>query len=146
MTLDDFLHTDDVRPLNVNHFTLEAIRVEVQRYRTSVFLSKEEKNKFKIFNWWKANSSTYPSMYLAFKATLNIPATSVPSERIFSLAGFILNKRRSQLLATNVNRYIFLNRNRDYIPPNTEVLSKSEVDPNQSIAGTSTDFDDMEDV
>ena len=146
MTLDDFLHRDDVRPVSVTQHTLEAIKVEVERYRTSVFLSKEEKNKLNIFKWWKDNSAIYPSMYLAFKATLNIPATSVPSERIFSLAGFILNKRRSQLLATNVNRYIFLNRNRDYIPPNTEVLSKSEVDPNQSIAGTSTDFDDMEDV
>ena len=129
--------------MNVNQHTVDIVRVEVERYRTSVFLSAEEKSDFEIFKWWTKHSSTYPSLYLAFKATLSIPATSIPSERIFSLAGFILCKRRSQILANNVNRYIFLNRNRDYIPPNTTVLSKEEVEP---VAGTSTDLEELDDI
>ena len=88
------------------------------------------------------HSSEYPSLYLTYRATLSIPATSIPSERIFSLAGFILCKRRSQILSTNVNRFIFLNRNRDYIPPNTPVLTKEEVEP---VAGTSTDLEELDD-
>ena len=80
----DIIHTDDVMPVNVNQHTVDIVRVEVERYRTSVFLSAEEKSDFEIFKWWTKHSSTYPSLYLAFKATLSIPATSIPSERIFS--------------------------------------------------------------
>ena len=123
------IHKDDVRPVNINQHTTEIVRVEVERYRNSVFLTSDQKDDFEIFKWWPDHSSEYPSLYQAFRATLSIPATSIPSERIFSLAGFILCKRRSQILAKNVNRYIFLNRNRAYIPPNTPVLAQEEGEP-----------------
>ena len=121
-------HTDDVRPIDVEPLTLDTIRVEVDRYRRSVTLTNDEKDKLNVLKWWRDNSSTFPYLYLAVKATLSIPATSVLSERIFSLAGFILNKRRSQLLTNNVNMYIFLNRNREYISEKTPVLTPTEID------------------
>lgn len=43
------------------------------------------------------------------KKFLAVPASSVPSERIFSIAGEILNKKRSRLHCANVDLLIFLN-------------------------------------
>ena len=90
---------DDVPPIDNEPFAVDAIKMEINNYRRRVHLKSGNKDKIKILRWWKDNASTYPSLYLAVKATLSIPATSVPAERIFSLAGFIISKRRSQLKA-----------------------------------------------
>lgn len=45
------------------------------------------------------------------KQMLAIPASSVSSERVFSLAGNILSKKRSRLTAANVDTFIFINKN-----------------------------------
>ena len=54
---------------------------------------------------------------------MHIPATSVPSERMFSLAGNIITEKRSHLLPRNVNMLTFLHHNQNYIPPNTTVIT-----------------------
>ena len=61
--------------------------------------------------WWQEHSSQYPLLSLLAKACLSVPATSVPSERIFSTAGDIVNAQRSQLLPENVDMLIFLKKN-----------------------------------
>ena len=38
---------------------------------------------------------------------LAVPATSTPSERAFSIAGCVINKKRACLLPENVNMLIF---------------------------------------
>ena len=50
-------------------------------------------------------SYTYCKKYLA------IPATSVPAEHAFGIAGHIVNQTRSYLLAENVNKLVFLAEN-----------------------------------
>lgn len=40
---------------------------------------------------------------------LSIPATSVPSERVFSKAGFVCNQRRNRLEPKKVDQILFLN-------------------------------------
>ena len=40
-----------------------------------------------------------------------IPATSVRSEEIFSVAGNILNEKRNRLLSENVDKLVFLHEN-----------------------------------
>ncbi|KAL3066097.1 hypothetical protein OYC64_016110 [Pagothenia borchgrevinki] len=61
--------------------------------------------------WWKQNSDRYPKLAFAAKHCLCVPATSTPSERIFSKAGYIVNKTRSSLLPENVDKLIFLAHN-----------------------------------
>ena len=61
--------------------------------------------------WWKSHSQTLPLLSRLAKTFLASPATSVPSEQVFSKAGEIINKRRSNLKKSNVDMLIFLNKN-----------------------------------
>lgn len=61
--------------------------------------------------WWKEKAQMYPLILPLAKAYLTVPATSVPSERVFSTAGDIVNAQRSQLLPENVDMLIFLQKN-----------------------------------
>ncbi len=61
--------------------------------------------------WWKEHAQMYPLLSSLSKAYLTIPATSVPSERVFSTAGDIVNAQRSQLLPQNVDMLFFLQKN-----------------------------------
>jgi hypothetical protein len=42
---------------------------------------------------------------------LCIPATSAPSERIFSMASRLINKQRARLTPENAGQILFVNRN-----------------------------------
>lgn len=61
--------------------------------------------------WWNSRSSMYPILRQAALKYLCIPATSVASERVFSVAGAIVTRRRARLSPDNVNMLVFLNKN-----------------------------------
>jgi hypothetical protein len=46
---------------------------------------------------------------------LAIPATSAPSERVFSAAAHVVNKKRVRLDPDNVNLLIFLRGNKTFV-------------------------------
>jgi len=45
------------------------------------------------------------------KRRLCVPATSVPSERVFSKAGMVLNNKRTRLTTDKVEKIIFIQSN-----------------------------------
>ena len=47
------------------------------------------------------------------KAVLCVPASSVPSERVFSKTGYLVNKQRSALKSKHVDMLVFRNKNWD---------------------------------
>jgi hypothetical protein len=49
---------------------------------------------------------------------LTVPATSVPSEKMFSSAGLIVAKLRNKLSSEVVDQIIFLNKNKIKVPGN----------------------------
>lgn len=61
--------------------------------------------------WWSQREAVYPHLHKLARRHLGVPATSVPSERLFSTAGELISQRRSCLKAKNVNNLLFLNKN-----------------------------------
>lgn len=67
-----------------------------------------------VLEWWKKNSLFFPRISILAKKFLAIPASSVSSERVFSLGGQIVSKKRCRLSHSNVDLFIFLNKNMKY--------------------------------
>ncbi|XP_076296265.1 E3 SUMO-protein ligase ZBED1-like [Lasioglossum baleicum] len=61
--------------------------------------------------FWGIHGQTIPTLKKIFEKYLCVPATSVPSERIFSKAGQIMSDRRNRLSPKNLDYLIFLNCN-----------------------------------
>lgn len=62
-------------------------------------------------DFWKQHKHTFPELYKLQLKYLSIPATSVPSERVFSKAGLLTNARRNRLSPKHLDYIIFLNSN-----------------------------------
>ena len=71
----------------------------------------KEKEKPNRLKWWKTKQDTFPIISKLARRYLAVPASSVPSERVFSVAGTIVNKKRSRLTPSHVATLIFLNKN-----------------------------------
>ncbi|KAE9522908.1 hypothetical protein AGLY_016719, partial [Aphis glycines] len=101
----EFLYGDDVTEVN-------DLTTEFQNYLA------EPQLKFDLnpFDWWKSREDKYPAIGILAKKYLSIPATSVSSERCFSMAGNVVNSKRTSLLTKNVNLLVFLYQNRNLIP------------------------------
>ena len=61
--------------------------------------------------WWQSGEFRYPNVAKLAKVYLAIPATSVPSERTFSIAGMTMTKLRSSLDPDTLDEIIFINKN-----------------------------------
>ena len=74
---------------------------------------KEDKIKFtqNAFEWWMNKKSKYPILARLARIYLTVPATSTPSERLFSNAGNLLTSKRSRINAELFKRMMFLKKN-----------------------------------
>jgi len=59
----------------------------------SFFQEHPIKQKDDPLCWWRVNGSRFPHLQHLAKKYLAIPATSTPSERVFSVAGIVVDKR-----------------------------------------------------
>ena len=59
-----------------------------------------------VLSLWKSNQHLYPFLSKVAKH-LHIPATSVPSDRVFSTAGDVVTAQRASLLPENVDMLVF---------------------------------------
>lgn len=87
----------------------DVVQAEVERYLGSGMKKGDE--NCTVLQWWKKNEMFYPRVALLAKRILCVQASSVPSERVFSLAGELVSKKRSRLTPENVDMFIFLNKN-----------------------------------
>jgi len=67
-----------------------------------------------ILHWWKAQRDVMPVLAKLAQKYLSIPATSVPSESLFSAAGIISGGRRGNTSPKKLKEMAFLHRNRKY--------------------------------
>ena len=58
--------------------------------------------------WWKEYAAALPILASLAHRTLCVPATSAPSERLFSLAGLTIAKDRAGLTPDNAADLVFL--------------------------------------
>ena len=118
--LNIFDSQDDV-DMGESELSLEQkISNEISQYNA---MKIEHADKLNVLDWWKAQHVNFPHLFKVFQKYLHVPSTSVPSERMFSLAGNILTERRACLSPRNVNMLTFLNHNQNYIPKNTTVIT-----------------------
>lgn len=61
--------------------------------------------------WWKDDCLAYPLLSRLARKLLCIPATSAPSERVFSVAGLTISNLRSRLRPDNAACLVFLKEN-----------------------------------
>lgn len=64
-----------------------------------------------LLNYWLVNKDTFPWLSALARSLLGVPATSTPSERVFSTAGLVLSAKRSRLSYNRVNKVIFVHDN-----------------------------------
>ncbi|XP_039275891.1 uncharacterized protein LOC111059093 [Nilaparvata lugens] len=57
---------------------------------------------------WEDMKTVFPSLYKQARKYLVLMATSVPSERLFSKTGFIMNQQKNHLLPKYLDKLVFL--------------------------------------
>ncbi|XP_013880075.1 zinc finger BED domain-containing protein 1 [Austrofundulus limnaeus] len=85
----------------------EAIESELSSYLFSVCVESDADP----LKWWKEHEVVYPALSCLAKKYLCVPATSSPSERIFSCSGNIVSCQRASLKPETVDRLVFLAQN-----------------------------------
>lgn len=67
------------------------------------------------WQWWNMRKREFPILSQIAQKYLAIPATSVPSERLFSDAGNQISAKRTRLGSKIVGEMLFLKKNENYI-------------------------------
>ncbi|XP_066533969.1 E3 SUMO-protein ligase ZBED1 [Hoplias malabaricus] len=86
---------------------LDAMETEMNSYLMTPTIDGEEDP----LAWWKLNQVNFPRLSRLVRKYLCVPATSSPSERLFSTGGNIVNCQRSCLKPHKVDMLVFLARN-----------------------------------
>ncbi|XP_038594769.1 zinc finger BED domain-containing protein 4-like [Micropterus salmoides] len=82
----------------------EEVQPAIQRYRAEPTIKLEDCP----LRWWASHSGAHEKLASLAHKYLATPATTFPCERLFSVAGHIVNKKRSALLSENVNKLVCL--------------------------------------
>ena len=96
--------------------TLAILLGEDEDDDSMVFTTSEEFDKYlketplksseNCLEWWFKHN--HPNLAKLAKRYLCVPATSVPAEQVFSVAGEIVNTKRASLKPENIDLLIFL--------------------------------------
>ena len=82
-----------------------------QRAELSDYVNLKVSKDVEIMQFWRDNKLLFPKLFRVARKVLCVPATSAASERVFSTAGRLLDKRRTTLSPDNVNSLLFLHSN-----------------------------------
>ena len=88
----------------------ERAQAELTLYRGEQMmpLQKEDRTYNDPLAWWRVKAQQFPLLSELAIRYLCIPATSAPSERVFSTAGLTIAKERSRIDPTTANELVFL--------------------------------------
>lgn len=89
----------------------EDVLDEVDVYLNLQWVPEENIN---VFQWWTQRRTMFQNLSKVALKMHSIPASSLQSERTFSLGGLTISDRRSNLNPTTVEDLILLNKNYDF--------------------------------
>jgi len=78
-------------------------------------LPKLEDPNTEALDWWRAHKADLPLMSQVARSVLCIPASSASSERAFSMAGQIVNEKRTNLDPKRVEMLAYIKENFDRV-------------------------------
>nr|XP_055040804.1 E3 SUMO-protein ligase ZBED1-like [Misgurnus anguillicaudatus] len=82
----------------------DCIEKCVERYKAEPSIGIEDCP----MQWWSKHEGAHSEMAYLARRYLATPATSIPCERLFSLSGHVVQKKRAALSSENVNRLVCL--------------------------------------
>ena len=89
---------------------------EIRKYQSDRDLRLQKDGCYNCpLEWWRLHNTDYPHIWKVAERILAIPATSAPSERVFSSAANIVDKKRVRLKPENVDLLVFLRGNKDFV-------------------------------
>lgn len=83
--------------------TDNEVAFEIKSYKM-----KQASQNVNVLQWWRRHQHEFPLLSTLARSLLAIPATSASSERCFSVAGRVLEERRSQLSPESLDALLFL--------------------------------------
>jgi len=84
---------------------LTPLKIEIEKYLDLPRLSNP---KVDVLGWWKAQKCTFPLLAECAREYHCIPASSAPSERLFSRSGNLITQNRNSLNPKNVHMLLYL--------------------------------------
>jgi hypothetical protein len=94
----------------------EIVANEIWKYQSDRGLPLQTDGCYNFpLEWWMLHHTDYPHNWKVAEQILAIPATSAPSERVFSSAANIVDKKRVRLKPENVDLLVFLRGNKDFV-------------------------------
>ena len=95
--------------------------VLIQQELNTYFAERPPSADTESLSWWKANTAHYPTISDLANQLLCIPATSIPTERVFSAAGYVVSKLRAGLSPENVDA---LGQNKSLVSTTSSQMSQ----------------------
>jgi hypothetical protein len=87
---------------------LTPLKREIEKY---LDLPRLTNPKVDVLSWWKAQKCTFPLLAECARQCHCIPASSAPSERLFSRSGNLITQNRNSLSPKNVHMLLYLQEN-----------------------------------
>ena len=109
--IDEVVHRGDEAEnlgVNANAATIADAELTLYKQEPTLKLKKDDGTFNCPLTWWKYNERKYKLLSILAARLLCIPATSAPSERVFSVAGLTIAKDRARLAFDTANELIFL--------------------------------------
>ena len=87
--------------------SVESLQQEIEQYLSYDIIDRESCP----LKWWAENHLRFPCVADVVRNLLGIPATSVPSEILFSKVGDVITKKQNCLAPSKAEKVIFLMEN-----------------------------------
>jgi hypothetical protein len=95
---------DDVKTVQTSMPTTSSAIIEMRQYMETPIIKRHEDP----LEYWEEHKLQFPNLHKLSQKFLGNPASSLPSERIFSATGLVLTQQRNRLKLKHIEKLIFV--------------------------------------